>query len=228
MLPEEEAHHLVQVLRTRSGESFLGLDGLGKTYLCRLKKEREGWLGEVLDEVVEQRESPLRVTLAQSLGKKDKFEWVIQKAVELGVAEVVPLITLRTELRIDPKGEEKKMDRWRKIVTEASKQSRRSRIPALAFPVRLGEFVSQEHTPFRFFLDEESRERDLRSLIRRHRQVRSCLFFVGPEGGWDDKDRGVFLQHQIPGVSLGPRILRTETVPVSVLAILQYELGDPC
>lgn len=228
LLSEEEAHHLVRVLRTRPGEAFLGLDGLGKLYLCRLEKERERWLGEIVEEKVEQRESPLRVILAQSISKKEKFEWVVQKAVELGVAEVVLLITWRTEVRSDAKGVAKRMERWRRIVVEAFKQSRRSQIPTLTSPTSLSEVVSQISAPFRFFLDEERGGTDLRVLIGNHRQATSCLFFVGPEGGWDEKDRKIFQHYQIPGVCLGPRILRTETAPISMLSILQYELGDLC
>ena len=225
VLPEEEAHHLVRVLRARPGETFLGLDGMGKLYLCRLEREPEQWVGRVVKEVVEERESPLKVILAQTIGKKDRFEWVIQKAVELGAAEIVPLISYHSKVKLNQERAERRVQRWRKIVLEAVKQSRRSRIPKLTCPVLLSEFVSKAPGSFRFVLDEAGGS-DLKGLINRYRHADSCLVFVGPEGGWDERDRKRFQEHQIPAASLGPRILRTETAPVAVLSILQYELGD--
>ncbi len=95
VLPEDELHHLVRVRRARRGDRFLGLDGNGRVYLCRLERAREGWYGSVLEELEEHGASALRVTLAQALIKKNKFEWVLQKATEIGVSEIVPLITVR-------------------------------------------------------------------------------------------------------------------------------------
>ena len=134
VLPEEEAHHLVRVLRARPGETFLGLDGMGKLYLCQLEREPEQWVGRVVEEVVEEQESPLKVILAQAIGKKDRFEWVIQKAVELGAAEIVPLISYYSKVKLNQERAERRVQRWRKIVLEAVKQSRRSRIPKADLP----------------------------------------------------------------------------------------------
>lgn len=225
LLPEEEAHHLVRVLRARAGEMFIGFDGTGNLYLCRLARKGAEWFGEIVESVIENRESPLSVTLAQSLIKKDKLELVIQKAVELGVQEIIPVMTARTEIRLRAETEGRKRERRQKILIEAVKQSRRGRIPLLQAPVTLSDLLARNLHSFRFFLDEQG-GRDLKSLVQENREAKSCLVLVGPEGGWDDRDRDLFKQHHVPPVHLGPRTLRTETAPLVILSILQYELGD--
>lgn len=225
VLPEDELHHLVRVRRSREGDRFLGLDGNGKVYLCRLEQAREGWYGSVLEELEEPGTSFLQVTLAQALIKKSKFEWVLQKATEIGVSEIVPLITVRTELRLNPEREETRMKRWRKILLEAVKQCGRPHVPKLAHPIALEEFLDGAAAELKLVLDEKG-EFSLKDLIQENRQATSCLVIVGPEGGWDETDRLLFRQKKIPSVSLGARILRAETAPVTILSILQYELGD--
>jgi 16S rRNA (uracil1498-N3)-methyltransferase len=239
VLSEEESHHLVRVLRLRPGDTFVAHDGKGGVYLCRLRKPEEPeldygrrrarevpvWVGEIVRALPNRTESPLSICLAQSLIKKDKFEWVIQKAVELGVTEIVPLITWRTEVRPDEEGVEHRMRRWRKILVEAFKQSGRSRLPLLNEPVTLEAFLGQWQAELRFVLDEQGGTH-LRDILRTGKAVTSCLFLIGPEGGWDERDRVVLRSHGVTAVHLGPRVLRTETAPVSVMSILQYELGD--
>jgi 16S rRNA (uracil1498-N3)-methyltransferase len=225
ILPDDESHHLVRVLRARPGDEFLAHDGKGAIFRCRLVKGPDGWRGEILEKLESRTESALSICLGQSLIKKDKFEWVIQKAVELGINEIVPLISWRTEVRPDDGGVSHKMQRWEKIVAEAFKQSARGVLPRLHTPVPLEEFLQDWSADLRFVLDEAGGV-GLRSFLKERKPVASCLFVVGPEGGWDDRDRELFTAHDVTAVHLGERILRTETCPVTVLSILQYELGD--
>jgi len=226
ILSDEESHHLVRVLRVRPGEKFLAHDGKCQVFLCRLARQPEGWYGEIIETLASEAESTLSICLAQSLIKKDKFEWVIQKAVELGIHEIVPVTSWRTEVRIeDDDGLDHKMRRWEKIMVEAFKQSGRNVLPKLHRPVSLEMFLKDWSADLRFVLDED-RGVGLRSLLGESRGVGSCHLIVGPEGGWDDRDRELFNAHSIPAVHLGKRILRAETCPVVVLAIVQYELGD--
>jgi 16S rRNA (uracil1498-N3)-methyltransferase len=153
-LPEDEVHHLIRVRRARAGDRFVGLDGTGKVHLCSLEETQEGWHGTILKELQEQGKPPLRVTLAQSLIKKDTFEWVLQKATEVGVSEIVPLITARTELLLNPEREKRRMKRWRKILLEAVKQCGRAQIPQLANPTGLREFLCASSEDFKLVLDE--------------------------------------------------------------------------
>ncbi len=224
-LDEEETHHLVRVLRMRPGDRFLAHDGKGHIHLCALARESADWYGEVLAPVESRSESNLHVVLAQSLIKKDKFEWVIQKAVELGVREIVPFVSWRTEVLPEGDAIEHRMRRWRKIVVDAFKQSGRAYLPVLQEPVKLSECLEKWQADLTLALDEAGNA-SLRDVIKSHPGSHTCLFFVGPEGGWDERDRELFDVRKIPRVGLGPRILRTETAPVVLLAILQYELGD--
>jgi 16S rRNA (uracil1498-N3)-methyltransferase len=236
----EEAHHLVRVLRLRPGDPFVAHDGKGGVYLCRLHKRQDlepgyrrrrhhqtepVWEGEIVRTLTNRMESPLSICLGQSLIKKDKFEWVIQKAVELGVSEIVPLISWRTEIRTEEGGVEHRMKRWQKILVEAFKQSARSRLPRLNEPVRLAIFLERWQADLRFVLDEQEGIH-LRDVLRTKPGASSCLFLVGPEGGWDERDRVIMRSHAVTPVHLGSRILRTETAPITVMSILQYELGD--
>jgi 16S rRNA (uracil1498-N3)-methyltransferase len=223
-LPEEESHHLVRVLRTKPGERFLAHDGRGAVYLCALAKGPDGWIGQIVDRLAPETESSLHICLVQSLIKKDKFEWVVQKAVELGVQEIVPLITWRTEVRPDEEGRERKLKRWEKIALEAFKQSARTRLPEIHEPKTLASFLEEPAADLRFALDE-GEGMDLRNLLK-GLQVRSCQLLVGPEGGWDERDRAVLREHEVTAVNLGRRILRAETCPIAIISILQYELGD--
>jgi len=224
ILPEEESHHLVRVLRSRPGDRFLAHDGRGAVYLCALMRGAEGWSGEILESLDPATESPLRICLAQSLIKKDRFEWVVQKAVELGVREIVPLLTWRTEVRPDEEGRERKMRRWDKIAHEAFKQSARTWLTKIHEAQTLTDFLSRPAAELRFVLDEEQGI-DLRDLIR-GRRISACELLVGPEGGWDERDRALLKEHNVTAVNLGRRVLRAETCPIAVLSILQYELGD--
>lgn len=224
-LPEEEIQHLVRVRRCGAGTSFIGLDGRGAAYLCLLRRHEGEWCAEIQEVLPEVRESPLDTTLAQSLVKLDRFEWVLQKATELGVHRLVPIISQRTEIRWSEARGAGRRRRWERILREAAKQCGRTRLPELLEVQLLEEFLAGEKADLRLALDEQAGRR-LREVLSRHSSPRSCAVLVGPEGGWGDRDRALFQQRQVAGVLIGPRILRTETAPVSILSILQYEFGD--
>jgi len=224
-LPKEELRHLVRVRRAQAGTKFLGLHPDGRLYMCLLEKGEGGWACRILEEIDEKRESPLKVTLAQAMIKKDKFEWVIQKAVELGIMRIVPLITARSEVRLSYDRVEKRMERWNRILREAVKQCGRATIPVLSPPIEMSCFISELDTTAKVVLDESGGE-PLRKTLVDLSGVTDLTLFVGPEGGWDELDRRLFEAHHATCVHLGPRILRAETAPVAALAILQYQLGD--
>ena len=226
-LSEEELHHLVRVRRLQPGQLFRGLDGLGKEFRCRLERDQGRWWGKV-EEVRTQRQPLLKMTLVQSLVKGDRFEWVLEKATELGVWEVVPIVTWRTEVRLGDRREQNKIARWNKIMLGAVKQSGQSRVPHLRRAVTLEAFLSEETISSTAFRLDEARGTCFRDLLSQHRGSRQSLLFVGPEDGWDDRDRAIFDRHGVTPVCLGPRVLRAETAAVAALSILQYELGDLC
>lgn len=222
---EEEAHHLVRVRRLQPGQNFYGVDGLGNEFRCLLERKGSRWLGRI-EEVRIQKQPPLKITLAQSLVKKDRFEWVLEKTTELGVWEVVPMITCRTEVKLAGCREDRMMARWHKIMLSAIKQSGQSRLPLLSRPVELDQVLERGKCSSLVIRLDEAGGIHLRDLVAQHQQAREALVLVGPEGGWDDSDREIFDQSQVPPAHLGPRILRTETAAIVALSILQFELGD--
>ena len=226
LLPTEELHHLVRVRRLKAGDYFEALDlNEGKVYGCTLSKEGGSWHGLILDTLEAEPEPTLKIILAQALIKKDKFEWVVQKATELGVTEIIPVLSYRTEIRLDEKREQRKLQRWRKILAEAVKQCGRSRLPILSPPVPLATLLTERTDELRIVLDEAA-DLPLRQILGGCDSPETCTLFIGPEGGWDDRDRNLFGQAQVQRVRLGPRIMRTETAAVAALSVLQYELGD--
>jgi 16S rRNA (uracil1498-N3)-methyltransferase len=224
-LSDDELHHLVRVFRSREGDLFDAIDCMGRLHHCVLRKESGKWFGEVLSVESGAGEKPLEVALAQALIKKDKFEWVIQKAVELGVSRIMPIATERTEIRLKGERESNKVRRWRRIVAEAVKQCRRNSFPELSEPLSLEDLLALEISSHLIVLDEEGGQ-SLREFLGARRDLRSCVVLVGPEGGWGNHDRHLFMTHGAVSVSLGPRILRAETASVVAMSILQYEIGD--
>lgn len=224
MAPAEVAH-LVRVRRAKVGTYFEGVTGDGVKVRCRLEREGGTWFGRVADAVAESAESPLRITLALSLIKKDNFELVLQKAVELGVAVILPVISKRTEIRLDDRRQEKKVDRWTRIVEEAVKQCGRSRIPKLESPVSLAEAIDMSRGQSAIMFDEEG-DLSLEDVLETAGPLQGLSLFIGPEGGWDEIDRKRFQEAHIRRVKLGSRILRAETAAIAVLAIIQYQIGD--
>lgn len=222
----DEAHHLNRVRRQKEGDPFLGLDGQGGLYRCRLRRQGREWGAEIVERLHGDTESPLHVVLAQALVKKDKFEWVIQKATELGVSRIVPLITERTEVRPRPKSAERKMRRWNKILIDALKQSGRLNLPLLEEPRDLAQFCERDQSEARLVLDEEGDLAWSRAVEAFSSPPAGCTVYIGPEGGWDDRDRQIFAAHALPRIHLGPRTLRTETAPVCALTLLQHTWGD--
>jgi len=224
-LDPQEQHHLTRVLRKQPGYEFIGLDGKGARYHCRLDREGRAWFGEILEVLEIRGESPLDLHLVQALIKKDRFEWVLQKCVELGVSRITPLSTWRTEVDLNETRVLKKYSRWERILLEAVKQSRRSRIPRLDVPVELADFLQKPQAESILAMDEEG-NLGLREFLDNAGTVTSLALLIGPEGGWDPRERELFEQNGVPRVQLGPRTLRTETAAVTAVSLVQYALGD--
>ena len=225
-LGREEIHHLVSVLRTRPGDIFEGIFGGDRRFECRLEEEDGLYYGEIIGETGFNDESPLSIELAAALIKREKFELVLQKATELGVTSIIPLVTSRTEIRLDARREEKKLDRWKKIISESVKQCGRNRIPGLEHAMDLEEYLNPEQEKNFLVLDEGDSE-PLRESINHFRDEKELSVVIGPEGGWSDVDR--LLMKRCPRLvrtRIGPRVLRAETAAVAALSIIQYELGD--
>lgn len=225
-ISREELHHLVSVLRTKPGDIFEGVTGGDFRYRCRLDEDNDGYYGEVIGEIGHNDESPLKLELAAALIKREKFELILQKATELGVNRIVPLNTARTEIRLDSRREEKKMERWKRIISEAVKQCGRNKVPILEHSMDLEAYLGSTGERKCFVLDEDCSE-PVRKVLRALAGNDSLSVMIGPEGGWADEERLLMKRFSnLARAGLGPRVLRAETASVAALAVIQYELGD--
>jgi 16S rRNA (uracil1498-N3)-methyltransferase len=234
-LSVEESRHLREVLRLKAGDEAYVFDGEGAEYRCVVADAGRGLSGparlDVRERVAPARaESPLRLRLAVALLKGDKFDLVVQKATELGVARIVPVATTRASVRLRDAGDAtRRLQRWQRLAIEAAKQSGRARVPALCAPVSFTGLM-EELSPAaeaRCLIFAERGGRRLSETIAAWRaRPAELTALVGPEGGWED---GEIMQATAAGceaVTLGGRILRAETAAIVITALLQYRLGD--
>ena len=217
-LDGEDARHLTRVLRVEAGQRYEISDNRD-VYLAEIEaahKER------VVFRALEKLEAPaagVRLILCAALVKFDRFEWMIEKATELGAAEIVPFEAARSERGLE-RAAHKRVERWRRIALEASQQSRRAHLPEVREPVAF-EGVVALAADHRYVLDEEPGGVALGSAIPAERRAEdSAALLIGPEGGWTEPERAAFVAAGWTRVSLGPLILRSETAALAGLAVL--------
>ncbi len=224
----EDAKHIKTVLRKKEGEERIVCDGEGIDYICNINCFEEN---KIIADIVEKRlceaEPPVKITLFQGLPKADKMELIIQKCVELGVDAIVPVETERSIVKLYKK-EHKKIERWQKIAEAAAKQSGRGKIPqienVLSFEQALqcSKELDKSIIPY-----EREQKRNLKEFIKNF-EGESIGVFVGAEGGFSEQEIAKAIQQNVLPVTLGKRILRTETAGMVTTAILIYEIeqGD--
>jgi 16S rRNA (uracil1498-N3)-methyltransferase len=215
---------MVRVLRLGVGAAITLFDGAGGEYAARIEALRkDAVLVEVGAHALVERESPLAVTLAQGVSRGERMDWVIQKATELGVRRIVPLITQRSVVRLDARQAQKKSQHWRGISIAACEQCGRTRLPELASAVDLQEFLGSaaREEAHRLVLSPTGSLR-----IGEMKALQKLILLIGPEGGLAPEEVDAALAQGFVAVRLGPRILRTETAAIAALAALQQAFGD--
>lgn len=219
-LPESAARHVSQVLRMRAGGVLTLFNGDGNDYPAELiDVARRAARVKVNACTPLANESPLRVTLLQGVSKGERMDWVMQKAVELGVHRIVPVITGRTVVRVDDTRQAKRLAHWRGVVVSACEQCGRATVPAVDAPIHLDSALES----FRgFVLDPLA----MTTLAASGRDVTETSLLIGPEGGLSDPEIAAAVQRGWRNVALGPRVLRTETAALAALAVLQAGAGD--
>lgn len=223
----EDVNHIKNVLRMKTGEKFILCDGAGTDYLCELAGSRErNLVATVLEEKKSDTELPVRLVLFQGLPKKDKMELIIQKAVELGAAEIVPVVTKRTIVKTEGGKEEKKLTRWQTIAESAAKQSGRGVIPTVSKVHTWKEaLASMENLDYNVILYENAEGmKPTAECLKAARQKESIGIFVGPEGGFTEDEVMQCEEHGAERLSLGKRILRTETAGLAMLSMLMLAI----
>jgi len=227
VLPEDAAAHLVRVLRLSEGDACALFNGDGRDYGARLlSANKRGVEAEVVDAREIGNESPLRIVLLQGIARGEKMDLILQKATELGVSAIVPVVAERTEVKLDAQRSEKRVAHWRNVVVSACEQSGRARIPQLATPATLaaaaaGRSIAPDAS--KLILDPNG-EHTSDSLAPPGSG--GVAIAIGPEGGWSPRDRDTLRAAGFVGLRLGPRVLRTETAGLAAIAALQSRFGD--
>jgi 16S rRNA (uracil1498-N3)-methyltransferase len=217
-----QAQHMARVLRARPGAEADVVAG-GRVFHAEIafvspEQIRFNLIAEAVADPA------LPVTLVMTVFKFDRMEWAIEKATELGVAAIAPVIARRTEKHL-AQASQKRAERWRRIVKEASQQARRSDVPAIYEPVPLAERAQAESKAVRIVLAEQERTTTLRSALaeaieRAQAEIPVLEIAIGPEGGWAPEEEALFDANGWRAVSLGPRILRAETAAIAALAVV--------
>ena len=220
----EDEKHIKTVLRAREGEEITLCDGEGMDYQCRIASLERGVLLDILSKEVCETEPKVKITLYQGLPKADKMELIIQKCVELGVDRIVAVSTERAIVKLDKK-EAKKLERWQKIAEAAAKQSGRGKIPEIGQQVlKFKDAVAEaKELDGAIIPYEREQERGIRQFVQDFKGE-SIGVFIGPEGGFADEEIALAQENSITPITLGKRILRTETAGMTTTAILLYEL----
>ena len=219
VLTADEARHLREVLRLKPGDEVSVFDGEGKEFRARVAQARREFAElELQDEIEAARpESPLQIALAVALLKGEKFDLVVQKATELGVVKIVPLVTRYADIKLrDEADASKRVGRWQRIALEAAKQSGRAMVPEVSLPVAVGSVFSERCLLFS--------ERDGHGLTQIETDTITAI--IGSEGGWSDEELEQARAAGARIVTLGGRILRAETAAITAAALLQHRFGD--
>lgn len=223
----EDARHIVKALRMKPGEGLVLCDGAGQDYACTLVEAApDAAVCRVERAEASRGEPDVAVTLYMGLPKGDKMDFIVQKAVELGAAKIVPFLAERSVSRPDQKTLRKKCERWRKIAREAAMQCGRGRVPVVGEPVTQAQAAQEAAAcDAPLFLYEEERENGIRAALC-GKSPRSVALMVGPEGGFAPGEADAARKAGMQSVSLGPRILRCETAPLAALSAVMYETGN--
>jgi 16S rRNA (uracil1498-N3)-methyltransferase len=222
-----EVKHIRNVLRLKAGDEIIVFDGLGNEFEGTIIKEASSSVViQVQNIFSSKRESPLEITLAQSLLKGEKMDYLIQKATELGVKEITPFLSSRSIPLLEKSGKLKRQHRWERIAIEGSKQCGRGVIPRIE-PIRDYSEVLQAapSDSLRLILWERDEVR-LREALEKSKEKTRIFFVVGPEGGFSQEEIGEAKRAGFITVTLGKRVLRAETASLCLISILQYDRGD--
>lgn len=224
----DDYHHIKKVMRMKINDEFYISNGKVVYYGSIKEINNDGIVVELLDEVKKESELKIHVTIAQGMPKASKFETVIQKVTELGVRDVVPILSERSLFKVDKQTERKKIERFNKIAKSAAEQSHRLIIPHIYSFMNLKELIalskSYDYKCVAYEASSEKEQFNLSQLLQKIKGNEKLLIFIGPEGGFSEKEISLLKENDFQVISLGNRILRTETAPLFVMSAITYEL----
>lgn len=220
-LPEAQAHYIGRVLRMAEGDAVQVFDGSGQEFRGSLAHVGKKSVRVQLDEqFAGQAESALRIHLGQGLSRGERMDWAIQKATELGVSEITPIVTERCEVRLKDERADKRLQHWRQVAISACEQCGRSTVPVIHPPTLLADWLKLADAELKLVLHPVAEP------LVSHSKPSTLAFLIGPEGGLSDAEVEQARNAGYHAARLGPRVLRTETAPVVALAVAQQLWGD--
>lgn len=220
-LPEAQAHYLSRVLRLTVGAPVQLFDGSGQEYIGELTQVgKKSVQVDLQQSVAGLAESALRIHLGQGLSRGERMDWAIQKATELGVAEITPLFTERCEVRLNQERIQKRLEHWQQVAISACEQCGRSKVPVIHPPQQLKDWQISIVADLKLVLHPVAQP------LTAHAAPSSLAFLIGPEGGLSETEVAQAAQHGFQPARLGPRVLRTETAPIVALSVAQQLWGD--
>ncbi|ERS91010.1 16S rRNA methyltransferase [Marinobacter sp. C1S70] len=222
-LDDNAANHVGRVLRMQAGQALLLFNGDGQDYRATITEAGKKHVQVDVTEASEnETESPLRVILAQTLSKGDRMDYAVQKAVEMGVSEIVPLTTERCEVKLKGDREDKRLRHWQQVAISAAEQCGRARVPEVQPVMTVQQWLEHAQAcDLRVVLHHRT-EQSLNTLEK----PSSIALMIGPEGGLTAEEIALAEDNGFLPVALGPRVLRTETAPVAAIALCQWLWGD--
>jgi 16S rRNA (uracil1498-N3)-methyltransferase len=223
-LPEQAGLHLTRVLRLEPGAPITLFDGTGGEYQGTLERDGKNWWAKVGSHDPIERESPLAITLLQGIARGERMDMILQKATELGVTRIVPLLAERSVVKVDEKQRARKQEHWQAVAISACEQCGRNRIPEITAPRSLGDAIAMLPADAIRCLLAADGAAPLASL--QPQAGNHTVLLIGPEGGLADNERRFAHANGFIAYRLGPRILRTETAGLAALATLQAMGGD--
>lgn len=220
-LPEAQAHYIGRVLRMTEGDALQVFDGSGTEFRGTLLEVGKKRVRVQLDDsFAGQPESPLRIHLGQGLSRGERMDWAIQKATELGVSEITPIVSERCEVRLKDERAEKRQAHWQQVAVSACEQCGRSVVPIIHSPVPLADWLKRTEADLKLVLHPVAEP------LTSHDKPDTLAFLIGPEGGLNDAEVEQAKDAGFNAARLGPRVLRTETAPVVALSVAQQLWGD--
>ena len=221
-LPAAVAHHAERVLRLAVGDPVTLFDGQGGECAASILAFGKQPLARLGPRLAIERESPLQITLVQALASGDKMDWVVQKAVELGVAAVQPVAAERSVLKLAGERADKRVAHWQQVAVAACEQSGRNRVPVVGEILPLAKYLARPFDGTRLILAPGADG----ALARKARPTRPLAILIGPEGGWSPAELDLAARAGCEPLALGPRVLRTETAGLAAMAAMQTVWGD--
>lgn len=220
-LSDDDSYHIIKVMRNQIGDK-LEIVINKELYLCEIIELSSRVKVRLLNKIEEDSELPCHVTIAQSLVKEQKMDYILQKSCELGVNEIIPLNTTRSIIKIDKK-EDKKIDRWQKILKEASEQSKRVIIPKVNNIMNIKDLINLDYD-IKILCTVNEVSTSIKRVLSKELKNAKIILVIGPEGGFTNEEEKILIDNGFISTSFGNRVLRTETASLYALSIINYIL----